>query len=552
LKKGKKSIESIRFILYFSFKNPLIKINSGNLNLSMTQLKTNETKVERFLSQYGITLAIGFGFLLRLIHAGARSLRFEEGLTAQIVREDLTGVIRGSTQNSTPVVFHLLVHYMVALFGNSELAMTLISILAGVGTIWVIYLFGRRYFSAEVGFVAAVIAAISPYLVYYSQEIRPYSLLNFFAFSSAYLFMRALETNQFKYWLSVLLLNVLTVYTQSLGWLVIIAESLFYLINIRHYLKMWLGWLTTTVLTGVYYLPQNYFNQMLTSKMGWQFTPEVPFFPIPPFIAFFFKRLIGTIMHYFGGYYFLNLSGSEVLGYLKSPIDGPALIGMTIIPMLLIGAAAIYLWKNRKRENLYLILLFAIPFALIWMLGTSPKYYTQAFAPLTIICAIGLLHLKKWLRAIAIGGLILASSVALFNIYSLSTSSYTPEDPRGLSQFVAQNKKGTDITMMVGGLNGCHTWRYYNPTGVIYGNKYWSEHFFGIVPAMQPDEYLKPAQFHSMIDPLLDKYTGVWLVMQTSQHRTIEEMLDQLKDSYLITLHNNRDWLGLAEIRRKD
>ena len=61
-------------------------------------------------SRYLPFLIVLLGLVLRLIHAGGRSLRFEEGLIARIVREDILSIIVGSTQNTIPVLFNLLVH----------------------------------------------------------------------------------------------------------------------------------------------------------------------------------------------------------------------------------------------------------------------------------------------------------------------------------------------------------------------------------------------------------------------------------------------------------
>ena len=55
-----------------------------------------------------------------------------------------------------------------------------------------------------------------------------------------------------------------------------------------------------------------------------------------------------------------------------------------------------------------------------------------------------------------------------------------------------------------------------------------------------------------MIDPLLEDYGGVWLVMQTSKHGIVRRMIENLMSEYDIQLYYNQDWLNLAEVRTKN
>ncbi len=62
-----------------------------------------------------------------------------------------------------------------AVFGDGELALRLPSALCGIALVAVVYSFARRLFGCEAGIVAAGLAAVSPLLVFYSQEGRSYA-----------------------------------------------------------------------------------------------------------------------------------------------------------------------------------------------------------------------------------------------------------------------------------------------------------------------------------------------------------------------------------------
>ena len=82
--------------------------------------------------------------------------------------------------------------YLKPFAGCSDLILRLTSVVAGVVAIPVMYLVGKE-FSKKTANIAAVITSILPFLIYYSQEVRFYSLL--FTFSAlSLLFTIFLET----------------------------------------------------------------------------------------------------------------------------------------------------------------------------------------------------------------------------------------------------------------------------------------------------------------------------------------------------------------------
>src|SRR3989338_7517756 len=72
------------------------------------------------------------------------------------------------------------------LFGYSEIAVRLPSVIFGVLTIYSVYLIGKKIVSQNLGLIAALLFAINPLHIYYSQEARIYAFatlavsINFF------------------------------------------------------------------------------------------------------------------------------------------------------------------------------------------------------------------------------------------------------------------------------------------------------------------------------------------------------------------------------------
>lgn len=80
-------------------------------------------------------------------------------------------------RESTPPVYYILAWAWAKLFGTGEVGVRSLSALIGTATIPVAYLAGRELVSRRTGIVTAAIVAVSPLLVWYSQEARAYALL---------------------------------------------------------------------------------------------------------------------------------------------------------------------------------------------------------------------------------------------------------------------------------------------------------------------------------------------------------------------------------------
>jgi hypothetical protein len=77
------------------------------------------------------------------------------------------------------------------LFGTGEAGLRSLSALAGTAVIPITYLCGRELVSRRAGLVAAALAAVSPFMIWYSQEAREYMLLAALSGASLLFFARA-------------------------------------------------------------------------------------------------------------------------------------------------------------------------------------------------------------------------------------------------------------------------------------------------------------------------------------------------------------------------
>jgi mannosyltransferase len=115
---------------------------------------------------------------LRFAGLGHQGFWFDEGNTALLVHlhpGKMLGLIPQS--ESTPPLYYCVAWVWARLFGYGEAGLRSLSALAGVATVPIAYAAARRLVSERVGVVAAALTACNPFLIWYSQEARSYSLL---------------------------------------------------------------------------------------------------------------------------------------------------------------------------------------------------------------------------------------------------------------------------------------------------------------------------------------------------------------------------------------
>jgi mannosyltransferase len=130
---------------------------------------------------------------LRLYRLDTQSFWNDEGNSARLSERTVDLIIEGTASDIHPPGYYLLLHYWRAIFGHSEFALRALSALAGLVLVLFTYLLGRYLFGEAAGLLAAFLAAISPFAIYYSQEARMYALLAALAAASTYLLVRALK-----------------------------------------------------------------------------------------------------------------------------------------------------------------------------------------------------------------------------------------------------------------------------------------------------------------------------------------------------------------------
>ncbi len=131
------------------------------------------------------------------------------------------------TADVHPIGYYTMVWLWMKVFGESLVSVRTLSILAGLGTVCLVYLIGRELFDDKLARIAMLFAALAPFQIHYSQEIRMYSWMAMWLLLATYAYIRGSKTRAWYWWPVFSVSAALAQYMQNLAafYLVILAFS---------------------------------------------------------------------------------------------------------------------------------------------------------------------------------------------------------------------------------------------------------------------------------------------------------------------------------------
>ncbi|NQT89228.1 glycosyltransferase family 39 protein [bacterium] len=192
---------------------------------------------------------------LRLGGLTRESVYLDEAKSIDYAVQGVRYTIEGRSQTNHPPLYEILLGGWVRLAGSGEAAVRLPSVLCGVLACYLLYVLGKDILSREAGLLAALFLGLGYYPLRYSQEARNYSLLLALSAASAVATWRAIHRRRTRDWVVLGAVNAALGWTHLFGWLVMLAEGLFFLIVWVRERRDFGRWLAVQAATALLFLP---------------------------------------------------------------------------------------------------------------------------------------------------------------------------------------------------------------------------------------------------------------------------------------------------------
>ena len=178
-------------------------------------------------------------FSLGFYQIGHQSLWLDEVISVQVASgEGFFSPVIWFRQS--PLYFALL--HVWAQLGSSEFVLRSLSVVFGGIAVCITYIMGVRLFNQRVAWIGTTILATSPFLIWYSQEVRYITLMIATSLLAMYTFQRALFTKNRWWWLSYFLSLILAIAAFKVNILLPFAQGVYLLCLPSHrpVLRKWL------------------------------------------------------------------------------------------------------------------------------------------------------------------------------------------------------------------------------------------------------------------------------------------------------------------------
>ncbi len=129
----------------------------------------------RVVAGIAVGAVVAAGLLLRFWTRSG--LWLDEALTVNIARLPLHDIPDALKHDGAPPLYYYLLHFWIALFGQSNAAVRSLSGVIAAITLPVAWLCGRRLGGRAVAWTMLVLVASAPFAVYYATESRMYALV---------------------------------------------------------------------------------------------------------------------------------------------------------------------------------------------------------------------------------------------------------------------------------------------------------------------------------------------------------------------------------------
>lgn len=213
-------LESTPFIPTFA------RIETSAANTADMMEATNQLGIRYNYHMTILILILALGLRLVLLH---QSLWLDEAIEALALMGKQGPLLKYALADFQPPLYHFVLSAVTHLFGFSEITLRLPSLISGVLTVYFMIKIGSHLAGQRVGWIAGLLAATNPLLIYYSQEGRTYAMTAFLVTASFYYFIQLLKNKNSSKLTSLLYLltSMAFLWTSYLSWFVYFSQVVY-------------------------------------------------------------------------------------------------------------------------------------------------------------------------------------------------------------------------------------------------------------------------------------------------------------------------------------
>ncbi len=358
-------------------------------------------------------LALGalllLAFALRVYRLDAQDIWGDEAFSIFLSQQPLSVVVAGASDTHPPF-YPFLLFIWLPLTGSSAFATRALSALIGALAVPLMFVFARRLSAPpRAVWLAALLTAISPLLIYYSQETRMYELVAVLALASSYFAARWWTTPRARTYGAYFLATVLALYTHYSAFFVVAAQNLLALTRWRAR-AAFVRWCAAQGALVLAYVP-------------WIIAQTA-----------FLRGKASARFDEWGWHGLEMIFGKTFLAFsIGLTVDAPLAQIATGVFLIVAALGAWTLWRAPRAASPLALLHFSVPIVIAYLVNPImpfffERYVLVALPGFIVLVALGLDDLLWRNRRFALG---ILGILILFNTFALEEHFYNEAYAKG-------------------------------------------------------------------------------------------------------------------------
>lgn len=422
------------------------------------------------------------------------SLRLDEAQSLWQVSRSVSGILTVVAGDVHVPLYHILLHYWLLIFGDSIGAARLLSLLFFVLGVPAFYMLGKRAYSPRIGVLAALLFAISPFMNWYANEIRMYTMFVLFTILNQYFFVRLFRdaTPSKGTWLAYAATAVLGAFSHYFFFLNLLAQALFFGLR-RHLFPAYAlrAFITVGVLLAAVFMPWVAF-ELFRGVVGFQ----EPLLALPSTVDLF-----GTFSEF-------------LFGFQKDIITT---VFLSLWPLAAI--VALFGLGHRVRmapQTEYFVLTLIIAFGATFL---GSYLVTPVYVSRYLIFALPSLYLviinlfstyRKSARLLAEGTLVLLMCMAL-GVEMTNANVPVKEQYASAAEYLTAHATSQDVILVSAPFTVYPIEYYYRGPATMTTLPIWNQYAYGPIPPYNP------STFPSDVAQATHNYQTAYLLLSYNQ-----------------------------------
>ncbi|MFW6063123.1 MAG: glycosyltransferase family 39 protein [Chloroflexota bacterium] len=187
-----------------------------------TTVRSNRSRRHLWLGAFVI-----LGAVLRLTALGRESLWFDEAVSYLTAELSAGQIANNTVKSSHPPFYYLLMHLWLRFAPHTDAAIRLLGVIFDLLLIPAIYTLGTLLFrQRRPALVAALLAAMSPFHIFYSHELRMYTLLTLLSTLIVLAYLLARQRQGLHWWGLFGVAALLAIYTHLFAFFLLLGVGL--------------------------------------------------------------------------------------------------------------------------------------------------------------------------------------------------------------------------------------------------------------------------------------------------------------------------------------